>query len=1068
MNIKCNFNLDKLPHDSKHAVKLLVMAFYMDALCLVNLFINTSIFRRYELGDVLAIVYLICFILAKSCLVTRLINPKLIQKEWPSVVALILTVIFHQELNMQYLLLTSDMHFKFMSVYYFTTLYLALPIVYLSINHRLHPKSKHVLDFFVVLYFSFRRTYQQDSVADHLVSGGMNAAFLLLYKVVIDHHKHTERIILTSASQTRTEDIHDVSINNMHEISAHPQAEDKVDERNASYHKESDTTADTHIYDYEYYFTYSVDKRQVVGESRRTNDKKLLSAFSYIKQRLNNNERIRTGTQSLPLTGDLKDDDSMQDIESEYCNEQGLPIKRDKFVFDKFDGANSRVTIKSTHRYLNDAIEDLVKEYCKEKPDLLGQHRFPFSSIIDKTKLSFTKSKTFNGKDVGSLSKTKTTNTKGFDPVKHDQELESNKFIKKASSFLPEKTQVEIVANIMVTPPQSEIDQETKVVKTVYTPVYFEVTIVPILHSREASAISISSTVKEVELRIYLKKPEQKNNKTTMLLNLISHEMRSPLVAILGLIRLFISKTTKLHHYTADRELMQLTDSYLLNACATINNLLEACQCILDLTKKGKEGEFKPMEFNLHKLITETTKLFHEMNASASSQSKKDLELLVDYERKCPETIKSDPIRIRQILINLISNAWKYTEKGSVTVKVDMLDFNNIRISVIDTGIGIKRENLNKLFKEFGRIKSKQDEILNEKGVGLGLNLSNQLAYSLSPADKKSSITVTSSYGKGSCFSFIVYNFFLNQMELEAFQTRFIGSKIQDEIMEKVDRLDGQSHMQIKSKVVKKALTVLKAENTRVLIIDDSEHNLEFTEEIFSNLNIYSESSSNPEQALELVKKRLTNRCPGCRVFDLILVDYEMPIMNGSEFAIAVRKIPEYTKVPIICATAQELDLDDLTNKCFSGTMLKPISNEDVQNLIDTYIQQKSPHQCYNTKGGTEKESAFSKSRHKDVEYFTLNEEDQMEDCYSDNLNDPSNLGERLTDQLGDDTRVVNPENYASVYFKGKPKNQAAGRLTSPVLPERSHFLNLNPLACMDTPPQAGSPPLQQIGRAHV
>ena len=1060
MNIKCNFNLDRLPHDSKHAVKLLVMAFYIDALCLVNIFINTSIFRQYELRDVLAIVYLIGFILAKSCLVTRLINPKLIQKEWPSVAALILTVFFHQELNMQYLLLVDVLQFSFMSIYYFTCLYLALPIVYLSINHRLHTHAKHHLDAVVILYFSFRRTYARDTVAEHLVGGAMNCAFLLLYKVVIDHHRHTERIILTSGSQTRTEDIQDVSINNMNEFRAQPLIEDKVDERNASYNKESDTTADTHIYDYEYYFTYSIDKRQVINETRRTNDRKMLLAFKYIKQRLNNNQRIRTTAKAIPLTGDLKDDDSMQDIESEYCNEQGIPIKKDKFVFDKFDGANSRVTIKSTHRYLNDVLEDLVKEYCKEKPDLLGQHKFPFSSIIDNTKLSFTKSKTFNGKDLSSLSKTKTTNTKGFDPVKHDLELESNKFIKKASNFLPEKTQVEIMSGIMVTPPQSEIDPESKVVKTVHTPVYFNVIIVPILHSREVSAISISSSVKEVEFRIYLKKTEQKNNKTTMLLNLISHEMRSPLVAILGLIRLFISKTTKVQHYTDDRELMQLTDSYLLNACATINNLLEACQCILDLTKRGKEGQFKPTEFNLHKLITETTKLFHEMNASASSQSKKDVELLVDYERKCPETIKSDPIRIRQILINLISNAWKYTEKGSVTVKVDMITFNDIRISVIDTGIGIKHENLTKLFKEFGRIKSEQDEILNEKGVGLGLNLSNQLAYSLSPAEKKSAITVTSTYGKGSAFTFTVYNFFLNQMELEAFQTRFIGSKIQDEIMEKVDRMDGHSHMELKSKVVKKAQTVRKAENSRVLIIDDSEHNLEFTVEIFSNLNIYCESYSNPEQALDQVKVRLNNRCPGCRVYDLILVDFEMPIMNGSEFAIAVRKFSEYSRVPIICATAQELDMDEMPNKCFSGTMLKPISNEDVQNLIDSYIQQKSPHQCYNMNRGTEKESVFSKSRHKDIEFFTLNEEDNLEDCYSDNLNDPANLGDHLTEQLGDETRAVNPENYASTYFKDKPKNQAASYFTSPAYPERSHFLDINPLACRDSQPQAGSPPL--------
>ena len=133
-----------------------------------------------------------------------------------------------------------------------------------------------------------------------------------------------------------------------------------------------------------------------------------------------------------------------------------------------------------------------------------------------------------------------------------------------------------------------------------------------------------------------------------------------------------------------------------------------------------------------------------------------------------PKFIKSDPIRIRQVVINLISNGFKYTSKGGITLHANLLSNSSVKIAVKDTGLGIKKENLGQLFAEFSKIKEENDVLLNPNGVGLGLNISNSLAYYLSPLPKNG-ILVTSEWGKGSIFSFQVEDKFSCDMERELF-----------------------------------------------------------------------------------------------------------------------------------------------------------------------------------------------------------------------------------------------------------------------------------------------------------
>ena len=136
------------------------------------------------------------------------------------------------------------------------------------------------------------------------------------------------------------------------------------------------------------------------------------------------------------------------------------------------------------------------------------------------------------------------------------------------------------------------------------------------------------------------------------------------MVAILGFIKLFILKTNQLPSAKEDPQFNYLVENYLVRSTMHINNLLEGCQCILDLMKAEKDSKIKAVEFSLLKLVKETRKLFEDVN------QKRDVKILDIYDAKCPEFIKSDPSRIRQILINLISNALKYTVKGEVTIEI--------------------------------------------------------------------------------------------------------------------------------------------------------------------------------------------------------------------------------------------------------------------------------------------------------------------------------------------------------------------------------------------------------------
>lgn len=276
--------------------------------------------------------------------------------------------------------------------------------------------------------------------------------------------------------------------------------------------------------------------------------------------------------------------------------------------------------------------------------------------------------------------------------------------------------------------------------------------------------LKIMTTSFKDELRIILILKEKKNeiekrnlalqneNKSKTLA-FVSHEMRTPLNCIVGML-------TVLENFVGP----DIFEKFVIPAVTSAKHLLNLLNDLLDAAQI-QAGKFKLVfvEFDLKALLTDALML---INIQAKP---KGIELILEWDNNLAHYINSDPNRIRQIIINLLGNALKFTQKGSIRLVTQKNNINNtlIHIRVIDTGVGIKEENKKKLFTAFGKLEEDENEYLNSQGVGLGLLISNVLAKNLGPSAKSlietginlsSGLNVKSEYGHGTEFNFLIEN----------------------------------------------------------------------------------------------------------------------------------------------------------------------------------------------------------------------------------------------------------------------------------------------------------------------
>ncbi|MEI6145295.1 MAG: response regulator [Methylococcales bacterium] len=368
----------------------------------------------------------------------------------------------------------------------------------------------------------------------------------------------------------------------------------------------------------------------------------------------------------------------------------------------------------------------------------------------------------------------------------------------------------------------------------------------------------------------------------------MSHEIRTPMSAIIG-----FSELALLY------DMPQKVSDYLKNINTASNNLMVILNDILDLSKleAGKMG-LNLSPFNVHDLQKTLYNLFID-----TAQSK-GLALKIDIDERVPEHLIYDPFRLRQVLTNLLGNAIKFTQQGSVSLNISLLELDELQarllFAVTDTGIGIAEDQQDKLFMPFSQV----DDGYARKfeGTGLGLVISQDLV-----ALMKSQIKVDSQPGEGSCFSFELLLPTTPTSELTSIKTPSTNSAT----------IDTRSETE--------ALIGFK-----ILVVEDDSFNQKIIHQVLkrhgASLIVLTNDGSEALSALEQ------------QDFDVVLMDLHMPVMNGYQATTEIRKNPHYAKLPVIALSASVTD-EERQRSLAAGMndfVGKPIN---VNELLSTLVQ---------------------------------------------------------------------------------------------------------------------------------
>ncbi len=395
--------------------------------------------------------------------------------------------------------------------------------------------------------------------------------------------------------------------------------------------------------------------------------------------------------------------------------------------------------------------------------------------------------------------------------------------------------------------------------------------------------LKVQNTVHLVEKEEEEKKREELeriNRSQSAFFANMSHEIRTPINTIIGL-----------NEMTLREDISDEIAENSINIQNASKMLLTLINDILDLSKlESGKMEIVPTRY-------ETGAMFSDLvNIIWVRAHQKELEFKVDISPDIPSMLYGDEIRLKQVLTNILTNAVKYTETGSVTLraKAERTAANNVRlrISVADTGMGIKKDDMDQLFEAFKRVDSLKNR--NVEGTGLGLSISKQLVEMMG-----GTITVDSIYTKGTTF------------------TVTVEQQIMDE------KPIGPLDLMIKKKIAnrEKYRQSFEAPDARILIVDDNEMNLMVATKLLRGTKVQIDTAKSGEECLEMTKGKF---------YHVIFMDHMMPEMDGVETLKRLRRQQEglCQNVPVIALTANALSGAEeiYQNSGFQSYLAKPIN----------------------------------------------------------------------------------------------------------------------------------------------
>ena len=378
---------------------------------------------------------------------------------------------------------------------------------------------------------------------------------------------------------------------------------------------------------------------------------------------------------------------------------------------------------------------------------------------------------------------------------------------------------------------------------------------------------------------------EEANKAKSIFLANMSHEIRTPINTILGLGEVILREST---------------DEKTLNYTKNINNagkmLLSIVNDILDFSKiENNKMQIIPIEYSITSILDELV-TFTKLHAKP-----KGLTVNTIFSPDLPGILYGDEIRIKQIITNLLTNAVKYTKAGCITFKVDYKELTDdkiiLSVEITDTGIGIKEENIPKLFNKFERIDENKNRSI--EGTGLGINITENLLNMMG-----SRLVVKSEFGVGSTFSF----------ELE--------QKVIDKTpIDTTNRSDKQNTQNFSE--------TFTAEHANILIVDDNEMNLFVAKELLKHTKINITTVTDGKRCLEVTHDKL---------FDLILMDHMMPYPDGIETLKMLRNDESNIckNIPVIALTANAISgaKEFYLNKGFSDYLTKPVEIKKLEEVL--------------------------------------------------------------------------------------------------------------------------------------
>ena len=384
---------------------------------------------------------------------------------------------------------------------------------------------------------------------------------------------------------------------------------------------------------------------------------------------------------------------------------------------------------------------------------------------------------------------------------------------------------------------------------------------------------------------------ESANRAKSFFVSNMSHEIRTPMNAIVGLTEVLLRR---------DRDAED--KQYLMNIKSSGEALLDIINDLLDFSK------IEAGKFEIVKDAYDVAQMMRDIEVIGKTRiGDKNVTLVMDIDRQIPKLLYGDGLRIRQVILNIMNNAVKYTEEGTVTLSVrqEACDGENVQlqVSVADTGQGIRQEDLDGLFDAFTQVDIKKNQ--GKEGTGLGLAISRQLVELMG-----GQLRVESEYGKGSRFYFTLR-----------------------EGVRSTEAIGDYTRTQAQPEQADEDIFTFQAPDAQILLVDDNEINQEVAKALMEPFAMQIDVASNGKQAVEMVLKKQ---------YDIVFMDHFMPVMDGQKATEIIRGMEgeAFQSLPVIALTADAVQgvREELFQAGMNDFVSKPIDVADVSRVLRQWL----------------------------------------------------------------------------------------------------------------------------------